>query len=252
MPKKQTRDFEEAAIIALRIKDEVKRQERITCSVGVCPNKLVAKIASGYQKPDGLTIVRPEDVRDFLFPLNVSKIPGIGEKTTETLKLMGINKVEELANCDIQRLSENFGKIGLWMKQVANGLDFGEVKEKGSVKSISRHGTFEEDTDDLAKIKGVLEMLTGSVHSSLIKHRFLFKTVTLTVRCEDFSTFTRSKTFPIWTSEIFVIKKTVMQLLSEFIGRQKIRLVGVGVTKLKEIDNKQTLITDFVQLNLSK
>lgn len=189
IPGSAIRDFEEVSIIALRIKAEIKRQERITCSVGVGPNKLVAKIASGYQKPDGLTIVRPEDVRDFLFPLNVSKIPGIGEKTTEALKLMGINKVEELANCDIQRLSENFGKIGLWMKQVANGLDFGEVKEKGSVKSISRHGTFEEDTDDLAKIKGVLEMLTGSVHSSLIKHRFLFKTVTLKVRYEDFSTF---------------------------------------------------------------
>ncbi len=68
--------------------------------------------------------------RDFLFPLNVSKIPGIGEKTTEALKLMGITKVEELANCDIQRLSERFGKMGLWMKQVANGLDFSEVKER--------------------------------------------------------------------------------------------------------------------------
>ena len=106
-----------------------RRQERITCSVGVGPNKLIAKIASGYQKPDGLTVVRPEDVRDFLFPLNVSKIPGIGEKTTESLKLMGITKTEELANCDIQRLSERFGKMGLWMKQVAHGLDFSEVKE---------------------------------------------------------------------------------------------------------------------------
>ena len=78
-----------------------------------------------------------------------------------------------------------------------------------------------------------------------MKYRFLFKTVTLTVRFEDFSTFSRSKTVPIWTSDIFVIKKTVTQLLSEFIGRQKIRLVGIGVAKLREIDERQTLITDF-------
>jgi DNA polymerase IV (DinB-like DNA polymerase) len=114
----------------------------------VGPNKLISKIASGYQKPDGLTIVRPEDVRDFLYPLNVSKIPGIGEKTTEALKVIGITKVEQLASCDVQLLSERFGKMGLWMKQVANGLDFGEVKDREGVKSISRHGTFEEDTND--------------------------------------------------------------------------------------------------------
>lgn len=83
----------------------------------------MAKIASKVKKPDGLTVVRPEDFRPFLFPLSVSKIPDIGEKSTEALKMMWISKIEELANCSIQRLSERFGKIGLWMKQVANGLD---------------------------------------------------------------------------------------------------------------------------------
>jgi DNA polymerase IV (archaeal DinB-like DNA polymerase) len=245
VPGPEVRNFEEAALCALRIKDEVQRQEKITCSVGVGPNKLIAKIASGFQKPDGLTVVRPEDARDFLFPLQVSKIPGIGEKTTDTLKEMGIIKIEELANCDIQMLSERFGKMGLRMKQVANGLDFEEVREREGVKSISRHGTFEEDTGDPVKITGSLEMLAESVHDSLMKHSFLFKTVTLIVRYEDFSTYTRSKTIPIWTSDIFVIKRTAMQLLSEFIGRQKLRLVGVGVTKLRVRDERQTLITDF-------
>jgi DNA polymerase IV (DinB-like DNA polymerase) len=245
VPGPEVRNFEEAALYALRIKDEVQRQERITCSVGIGPNKLIAKIASAFQKPDGLTVVRPGDVREFLFPLPVSKIPGIGEKTADTLKSMGIASVEELANCDVQLLSEKFGKMGLRMKQLSNGLDFGEVREKEGVKSISRHGTFTEDTNDPVKITGSLDLLVESVHSSLLKHRFLFKTVTLTVRFEDFSTYTRSKTIPIWTSDIFVIKRTAMQLLSEFIGGQKLRLVGVGVTKLRERDEKQTLITDF-------
>jgi len=245
LPGPEISNFDEAAICALRIKDEVQRQERITCSVGVGPNKLISKIASGYQKPNGLTIVRPGEVRDFLFPLKVSKIPGIGKKTTEALKEIGITKVEELANWNVQLLSERFGKMGLQMKQMANGLDFEEVRERESVNSISRYVTFEEDTKDPVKIEGALAMLAESVHSSLLKHRFLFKTVTLIVRFEDFSTYTRSKTVHIWTSDVFVIKRTVMQLLSEFIGRQKFRLVGLGVTKLREKDKRQTLITDF-------
>ena len=169
----------------------------------------------------------------------------MGEKTEEVLKGIGISRVEELANCDIQLLSEKFGKMGLRLKQLANGLDFEEVIEKESIKSISRHGTFAEDTDDTVKISGSLDLLIESVHRSLLKNSFLFKTVTLTVRFEDFSTYTRSKTLPIWTSDIFMIKRTAIQLLSEFIGRRKLRLVGIGVTKLRERDERQTLITDF-------
>jgi DNA polymerase IV (DinB-like DNA polymerase) len=159
---------------------------------------------------------------------------------------MGITKVEELANCDIQKLSERFGKMGLWMKQVAHDLDFSEVKElEEPVKSISRSRTFKEDTNAPIKIVGFLEMLAENVHRALTKDRFLFKTVTLTVRYEDFSTYTRSKTLSVWTADIFVIKRTTMQLLAEFIGRQKIRLVGGKVSRLRERDERQMLITDF-------
>lgn len=201
VPGPDVHTYEEAATCALRIKDEIQKQERITCSVGVGPNKLIAKIASGFQKPDGLTVVRPEDVRGFLFPMKVSTIPGIGEKADVVLKEMGITKIEELANFNVQLLSEKFGKMGLRMKQMANGLDFGDVVEKDGVKSISRHGTFNEDTSDPAKITETLETLVGDVHFNLMKQRLLFRTVTLTVRYEDFSTFTRSKTVPIWTSD---------------------------------------------------
>lgn len=245
IPGPEVRNFEEAALYALKIKDEIQRQERITCSIGVGPNKLIAKIASGFQKPDGLTVVRPVDVKEFLFPLPVSKVPGIGKKTANTLKSLGITKVEELANCNVQLLSEKFGKIGFRMKQLANGLDFGEIRENESLKSISRHGTFAEDTNDPVKITNSLDLLAESVHSSLLKHRFFFKTVTLTIRFDDFSTYTRSKTIPRWTSDISLIKRTAKLLLSEFIGSRKLRLVGVGVTKLRKRDESQTLVTDF-------
>jgi DNA polymerase IV (archaeal DinB-like DNA polymerase) len=92
----------------------------------------------------------------------------------------------------------------------------------------------------------ILEMLAESVHRALMKDRFLFKVIVLTVRYEDFSTYTRSKTIPVWTSDIFLIKRTSMQLLSEFIGRLKLRLVGIEVSRLREIDDRQMLIMDFV------
>ena len=245
IPGPEVRNFEEAALYALKIKDEIQRQEGITCSIGVGLNKLIAKIASGFQKPDGLTVVRPVDVKEFLFPLPVSKVPGIGKKTANTLKSLGITRVEELANCNVQLLSERFGKIGFRMKQLANGLDFGEIRENESLKSISRHGTFAEDTNDPVKITNSLDLLAESVHSSLLKHRFFFKTITLTIRFDDFSTYTRSKTIPNWTSDIFLIKRTAKLLLSKFIGSRKLRLVGVGVTKLRKRDENQTLVTDF-------
>ena len=240
------RSFDDAVLCARRIKDEVKGQEGITCSVGIGPNKLITKIASGFQKPNGLTLVKPEDVKDFLFPLPVSKIPGIGRKTTETLKEMGINKVEELANYNVQLLSERFGKMGIRMKQMANGIDFGVVEEREGVKSISRHGTFAEDTSDPGKINKCVDMLADGVHSTLIKNRLLFRTVTVIVRLSDFTTYTRAKTVPIWTSDINVIKREAVELLSEFLGRKKLRLVGVGVMKLRGIDDKQALMVDFI------
>ena len=239
-----TMSFDDSVLFAHRIKDEIKRQEGITCSVGIGPNKLIAKIASGYQKPNGLTVVKPEDVIDFLFPLSVSKIPGIGKKTTEVLSVMGITKVEELANCDIQLLSERFGKMGYLMKKRAKGIDFEEVEEREGVKSISRHITFDEDTKDPKKIAKCIDVLADGVHHNLTKNRLLFRTVTIIVRLENFTTYTRAKTVPIWTSDIDLIKRTAMELLSEFLGR-KLRLVGVGVSKLRERDERQTLITDY-------
>jgi DNA polymerase IV (archaeal DinB-like DNA polymerase) len=238
-------NFDDAVLCAHRIKDEVKIREGITCSLGIGSNKLIAKIASGYQKPDGLTVVRPEEVREFLFPLPVSEIPGIVRKTTEILKEMGITKVEELANYKVQVLNQRFGKMGILMKQRANGIDLEEVEEREGVKSISRHITFDEDTDDPEVINKCLETLADSVHGNLMKHRFLFRTITIIVRFEDFTTYTRAKTVSSWTNDINVIKKTAIELLSEFLDRKKLRLVGVGVSKLRGIDEKQTLILDF-------
>ena len=147
-------------------------------------------------------------------------------------------------NYKVQVLNQRFGKMGIKMKRVAKGVDFDEVEEREGVKSITRHITFDEDPEDPEKIATCADMLADGVHSNLMKNHYLFRTVTFVVRLNNFSTFTQAKTVPVWASDINVIKKTAMELLSEFHNR-KLRLVGVGVSKLRERGEKQTLIADF-------
>ncbi len=239
-------DHAAASRLAQNIKDEILLREGITCSIGVAPNKLVAKIASDFQKPDGLTVVKPGDVVDFLTPLPISRIPGVGKKTSGILKNMDIKTIWDLAACDVQLLIERFGKFGLKMHQMARGIDHGEVLERGDVKSISKEDTFDEDTDDPYIIGQVLDSLSESVHASLMKNKFLFKTITLKVRFEDFSTYTRARSLRVYSTDIDIIRITAKDLMREFMGKRKFRLLGVGVSNFEKVDERQKLITDFV------
>lgn len=239
-------DYDSATLLAEKIKSEVKRLNGLTCSIGVAPNKVIAKIASDFDKPDGLTVVRPENVQDFLFPLHISKIPGIGKKTQPILKEMGIETVGQLANCDVQILIAKFGRIGVVMHQLANGIDMREVKEREEVKSVSTEDTFDKDISDQLKIEKAFTELAEKVHASLLKKRFRFRTVTIKVRFEDFRTYTRAKTLNAATTDKDTIRKTALYLMEEFTGKGRFRLLGVGVTKLEKIDEKQTFLRDFL------
>lgn len=239
-------NYDVAAGLAQNIKDEMFLREGITCSIGVAPNKLVAKIASDFQKPDGVTIVKTGDVVEFLTPLPASTIPGIGKKTADILKSMDIGTIWDLAACDVQLLIERFGKFGLKMHQMARGIDNGEVQERGDVKSISKEDTFDEDTDDPYIIEQVLDSLSEGVHASLMKNKFLFKTITLKVRFEDFSTYTRARSLRVYSTDLETIKITAKDLMREFMGKRRFRLLGVGVSNFEKVDERQKLITDFL------
>jgi DNA polymerase IV (DinB-like DNA polymerase) len=238
-------DYESAILLAEKIKAEVLRKHGITCSIGVAPNKVIAKIASDFNKPNGLTVVRPDEIEDFLHPLPISKIPGIGKKTQLMLKGMNIENVAQLAATDVQLLIARFGKFGVKMHQLANGIDDREVKERDVVKSISTEDTFDTDISDYEDIHNSILQLCEKVHSSVIKNRFRFRTVTVKVRYGDFRTYTRAKTLSAATNEIKAIQKISSELIEEFIGTGKFRLLGVGVTKLEKIDNRQTSLSDF-------
>jgi DNA polymerase IV (DinB-like DNA polymerase) len=233
--------FEAARELALRIKKEILEKERLTCSIGVGPNKIVAKIASDYKKPDGLTVVEPSHVREFLSPLPVRKILGIGKKTEAELEELGINTIGQLAAFDVQLLISRFGKWGIYMHELALGIDESEVIEEECCKSISRETTFEVDTDNAEILNRTMEELAEDVHRSLLDEGFLFKTLNIKVRFKGFITRTRAHTLPHYTDDIGTIKDTSKALLKQFIDGTMVRLIGIRLSRLEKRTGQKSM-----------
>ena len=237
-------DWNEARDYALMVKKEVLKIEGLTCSVGVAPNKTIAKIASEFVKPDGLTVVEDGRVMDFLAPLDVNKIPGVGPKTAEMLKKMGIEKIRQLADCNVQVLVAKFGKYGNRLHTRANGIDESEVEEEWERKSLSRERTFAVDTKDISVLNTCVDELAEEVYNAIKKEGFVFKTVAIKVKFEDFAVQTRAKTMGIAHSDLNTIKRIANDLMAKVTGKEgkKIRLVGVRVANLTLVDDKQMRI----------
>jgi DNA polymerase IV (DinB-like DNA polymerase) len=229
----RVKDFDEAADFAKRLMEEVLEKEHLTCSVGVAPNKMVAKIASDYRKPYGLTTVKPEDVKGFLFPLEVRKIPGIGPKTEKALLEQRIETIKDLASVRPEMLTRLFGAWGSRLREFANGIDAREVMEEYETKSIGRDTTFERDMDDEKQILRVLDELAEEVHAEITENGFKFKTITVRIRYEHFDTHTSSKSLPFPTNDLDILRNNAKRLIAPFLKRRKkVRLIGVRVSSL--------------------
>ncbi|MDI6798598.1 MAG: DNA polymerase IV [Candidatus Aenigmarchaeota archaeon] len=238
----KVKNFEEAKKLAEEIKNEIREKESLTCSIGIAPNKLIAKIASGYKKPDGLTVVKEDEVKKFLSPLPVRELWGIGRKTEQRLRKMGIKTIGDLAKANPLRIVENFGSLGAEFIRMANGIDESEVIEEWVVKSVGRETTFEEDTLDPAIISDAIEELSKEVHEEILSNKFLFKTITIKIRYEDFETHTHSKTLPFATNRIEDLIENAYELTSPFLqSEKKIRLVGVRVSNFISAEKQKTL-----------
>jgi DNA polymerase IV (DinB-like DNA polymerase) len=239
----KVKDYAEAEALAKQIKREVSEKERLTCSIGLGPNKLTAKVASDYQKPDGLTIVKEDEVEQFLAPLPARRLLWVGRKTEEKLKALGINTIGDLARYDPTVLTEAFGVMGTQMHLMARGIDRSEVEPRTEVKSVSRETTFEEDTADADIVLKAVDMLSDEVCKEALDQRLFFKTVTVKVRYENFETHTRSKTLPFMTNRQQDLKKTAKELLQAYLRHdRKIRLIGVRVSSFVKGEKQKTLI----------
>ncbi|MEM5805516.1 MAG: DNA polymerase IV [Candidatus Aenigmatarchaeota archaeon] len=243
---KRCKNFEEARQLAILIKEKIFEVEGLTCSIGIGPNKLIAKLASDYKKPDGLTVVEEEKVKGFLEPLPVEALLGIGRKTAKVLQEMKIKTVGELAKADPTLLISKFGKVGAYFYQMAHGIDESEVTEEWEPKSIGREITFEKDVDDIKFVFQVLDELIEEIYKELLKQKYFFKIVSIKIRYEDFETHTRAKTNPFSTQDVRLLRNFVYELILPFLQKEKkIRLIGARVSGLNKVEKQRKLVEVF-------
>lgn len=236
-----TSSFRAVEDVCQKIKQEIKEKEKITCSIGIGPNKLVSKIAAGIKKPDGIFLVRDLDVKNFLNPLSIRELPGIGPKTGEFLNKKGINKIGDLIKFSKEELKEVLGKNGESIYYKARGIDDSPVLEYHQVKSIGEQTTFSKNTLEPIFIHSALKRLSDSVFKSFERSAFTtFGTITITARFFDFETKTSSKSFKmaIDKSNKKKFELEILKLLLPFLDkrsnpkRKPIRLIGVRIEKL--------------------
>lgn len=242
-------DFGDARILALESKNAVKIREGMTCSIGIGPNKLVAKIASDFQKPDGLTVVKPEEVESFLAPLPVDNLLGVGRKTVEKMQVLGIATIDDLAKYDVARLVEVFGKrMGTYFHEAAFGRDDTPVKERGEVESISRIATLKEDTQDLMHILEMADRLCEDVYARVAQCKIGFKSVSIMAVLMDMSVHSRTKTFEMPVNDLEALRSAVKELFEKLLAEceLKARRVGVKVAGFAEAERKQKSLADFI------
>ena len=234
-----TGSYDEAECVCRRLKAEIHSEEQLTASIGIGPNKLIAKIASGWHKPDGLIVVRAEEAEAFLAPLSIRVIPGIGPKTEGLLKAKNIRIVEDLRVLTLHQLEALLGKRGVDLYEKVRARDDSPVEEYSELKSIGEQETFESDTLDSQTILNQLNGLVRGVIDRLHHEGFhSFRTVVLTVRFADFVTKSRAHTLAMATDESAILRREAMKLMLPFLDRREnphrklIRLLGLRVEKL--------------------
>ena len=228
-----------------RLKTEIREREGLGCSVGIGPNKLIAKIASGHQKPDGLTVVAPDRVQEFLDPLPIRVIPGIGPKGEAFLHQQNIRTIKDLRELPEIALSEWFGKWGQRLFEKARGVDDSVVSNEWTRKSLGEQETFDQDTRSASVVTERLYSMAERIIGKLREKEFSgFRTLTLTVRFADFQTSNRSRSFKGGISvnsndqAIELLKQEALSLLQPFFDAREnprgkaIRLIGLRLEKL--------------------
>ncbi|MDP2846686.1 MAG: DNA polymerase IV [Humidesulfovibrio sp.] len=216
---------------ALALRAAVKQETGLSCSVGIAPVRFLAKIASDFNKPDGQTIIRPQDVRAFLDVLPVQKIPGVGGRTLETLHKLGVSTAGDVLRHPAEFWGRKLGERGLWLHALARGVDDRPVTPFTPPKSSSAENTFSKDTRDPATLRRWLLLQADRVGSDLRAQGVRGRTVTLKAKFDDFTQVTRSRTLPEAICDTQTIFDTAVSLLTELNPKKNLRLIGVGVSQ---------------------
>ena len=221
-----------ATAIAKRLKERIRAQTGLTASAGVAPNKFLAKIASGWKKPDGLTVVSPDRVEGFLQQLPVDALWGVGPVTARKLRSRGITRLVDVRAIQEDTLREVVGGMTGWLKQLASGIDDRPVVAHRDAKSAGSENTFSEDLTDLDTIRREVADLTSHAVAWLGRKELVARTITIKVRYSDFTTVTRSHTAAATRDAVDLTERAVKLLERTQAGERPVRLLGVSVHNL--------------------
>jgi DNA polymerase-4 len=219
------------------IKKRINDETGLTCSIGIAPNKLLAKMASDMQKPDGLTILTEKDIESHIWTLSVRKLWGVGPKTEAYLKSRGIRTIGDIASMPLNILIEHFGKsFGNYLYEASRGIDETPLITHWEPKSVSREVTFQKDIENWQVIAKNLAELTREVVNEMKHSGYKGRTVTVKVKFSDFKIQTRAKTLNEPTDSADVIRRAAFQCLGRIELKKKVRLIGVKIGKLEKIE----------------
>jgi DNA polymerase IV (DinB-like DNA polymerase) len=241
-------DFLKASHLAQQIKNSIRDKIKISCSIGISPNKLISKIASNFQKPDGLTVVSPEKIEVFLDQLKIRVIPGIGGKTEERFSEMNIETIQELKKIDIFTLNKEFGrKSGTYIYNAVRGIHNESVKEREERIQYSKIMTLKKDSKDYQFLSENINELCKEVHGIIMKNNKMFKSIGIHIVQSDLSNKSKSKMLKNPTSSLEELQKNIDQLLKEVLKNQTdtIRRLGVKVSELSGTKGQNNITSYF-------
>jgi DNA polymerase IV len=224
-----------ATLVARTIREQIRNELNLTASAGVAPNKFLAKLASDWRKPDGLFVIQPEAVDEFLLALPVERLPGVGKVTSEKLKTLSVKTVADLRNLELSLLEGHFGRYGMRLHELARGIDNNPVVPDRPTQSISVEDTFEEDVR-LADTQSTIRRLAEKLWSASRKEPRIARTVVLKLKTSDFKILTRSHTpdSPPSSCEELISIALKLQKRVNLDPEQRYRLVGVGLSNFRE------------------
>ena len=241
-------DFIKASHLAQQIKNSIRDKIKLSCSIGISQNKLISKIASNFQKPDGLTIVSPERVEIFLEQLKIRAIPGIGGKTEKIFSEMNLETIQDLMKLDVFTLNNKFGrKSGTYIYNAVRGIDNEPVKEKEGRIQYSKIMTLKKDSKDPQFLLENIRELCKEVHTVIRKNNQMFKSVGIHFVQSDLSNKSKSKMLRNPTTSLEELQKNVEQLLTDALENQTItiRRMGVKVAELSEVQGQSDITNYF-------
>lgn len=242
-------DFEVTKILAQQIKEDVRNQIQITCSVGIASNKILAKIASDMTKPDGLTLIEPGNAIKFIANMEVEKIPGVGPKTRNSLRELGVTTIGDLAKFDLFRLIERFGKkTATYMYNAANGIDNDPVTESNWRHRIMRIATLKSNATSSPEMKPDLYALCRSIFNKASQRKLAFKTVGVLLILDNLDSITRSRSLKHHSNNfdsLHCLAKSILDEVMKEAGSIKVRRVGVVLSDLQSSAGQNSMF-DFM------